>query len=156
MNDKQVCPLPPTREIHWRLRFILLPIVWCGGFLASFSVGCSPNQAIPRATAFTLSVVAGWLAYFLVKSPSRRSIWYDTFGCYNASIVFNLWVLNVPRDTWTFTEMLAIGLIRSAVFMPLMAFLTHVLWKYVSTRASGPRRRTDAEVRMPLSGDEKG
>ena len=155
MNDKQYSdPVPDTWTIIWRLTLALPLLLWCMGFLFSLSDGCSTSQAIPKATAYTLSGLVGWLVYLFISRPTRWSFGVIFVGL-NFPMILNLQMLNPTKTPWTFPEMLANGLIRTALCMALVGLVGRLLGREKSTHASGAHPRTNAEVELPLSGVER-
>ncbi len=146
--------MPLTWTILWPLTLALPLLLWGMGVLFSLSDGCSRGQAIPKATAYMLSGLVGWLVYLFIRRPPRC-----TFGVIYAGLSFpmalNLQMLNPTRTPWTFPEMLASGLIRSTLCMALVGLAGHLLGREKSTHASGAHPRTHPKVDLPLSNVER-
>ena len=155
MNDKQYSnPKPLTWTFIWRLTLALPLPLWCMGFLFSLFDGCSVSQAIPKATAYTLSGLVGLLVYFGISRPSRWSFGLLFVGLY-LSMTANLQMLNPTRTLWTFPEMLANGLIRTTLCMALAGLVGRLLGREKSTGESGAHPRINAKGELPLSGVER-
>ena len=124
MNDKRDSdPVAQLRKAIRTLTLALPLLLWCMGFLLSLAGGCRPGQAVPKATAYAISGSVGWLIYLFIRRPSRGSFREIFAGLFASSIVcFSF--LNPP---WTFPEMLADGLIRAAVCMPVIALVHRLI-----------------------------
>jgi hypothetical protein len=140
MNDSTLPPSPKpfAKEIR-RITLVVPLICWCIGFGFSLFNGNSVPQALPRATAFALSWLAGWTVFLLVRRPSD----HPSTG---ATMIYgNVVVLQATSAPFSFLRMLAVSLIVTVPCGLLMGLIG---------RAMGRRRNTlpglvDPEIDRP-------
>jgi hypothetical protein len=147
MSDKQ--PSQPSKSYKTEIRRITLalpPLLWCLGFLSSLSRGCSIREALPRATAYTLSGFAGWLVYLRIW----RSSDYPFFGFIIAGC--NAPMLGPTRTHFPFPKMLAIGLISPVVGAIVVGLLQRLLRSEKRVQSSSAHPLADAEIDLPMTG----
>jgi hypothetical protein len=111
-------PTKPPKDNAAAIRLftlVLVPFLWCWGFCVShFGMGCDTPLALSKATAYTLSSMGGYLAYFLIWKPSSLLYTPHLLPIVNNSL------LNQTVTPWPFHEMLAFGLISSISFALLI------------------------------------
>jgi hypothetical protein len=115
-----------TRGKIWLLNLVFPPFQWGVGFLLSLWDGCGTDQAVRKATAYTLSGLAGWLVYLLARRPSRWSF-EVVHPALTLPMAMNVSMLWPTRTPWPFWEMLAFVVIRSAVFMAVWGLVGRML-----------------------------
>ena len=127
-------------------RMLILSIVtpialWAFGFPVSLVRGCDPGSAWPRATAFALSWLAGWLVYCGVLGwpRSREDLGVLVWG-FAFTPGINLTMLEPKARPWPFAEMLRLGVPASAGFGLVMGLILRG-WKHSRKRAATGRER---------------
>lgn len=106
--------LPSSTSI-WKFSAVLIPALWCCGFISRFVVRPVASQCVAPATATMLCGMTVWLAYLLVLGPSRGELAYRLRGLYPAFVSSSLFMMPRRVEPWELSAMLTVGIPISLV-----------------------------------------
>lgn len=126
------------------LSSVMPTALWAFGLAASLVRGCDPESAQPRATAYALSWLAGWLVYCGVPGrPRSREDLGSGYRCLATGLgMVNSTMLEPKARSWPCREMLRFGVLSSIGFALVMG----LAWR-VGTHAR--QRATPGEASTP-------